>query len=40
MKSNISKKQKVEFICPCGSGQSCIVVRRKNNDWVTKMMCC
>jgi len=23
-----------EFICPCGGGQSCIVDRRKNNDWV------
>lgn len=24
----------IEFICPCGGGQSCIVDRRKNNDWV------
>jgi hypothetical protein len=23
-----------EFICPCGGGQSCIVDRRKNKDWV------
>lgn len=23
-----------EYICPCGGGQSCIVDRRKNNDWV------
>jgi|SaaInlV_125m_DNA_1040241.scaffolds.fasta_scaffold55958_2 hypothetical protein len=29
-----NKKQKVEFICPCGGGQSCIVDRRRNNDWV------
>jgi hypothetical protein len=22
------------FYCPCGGGQSCIVDRRLNNDWV------
>ena len=22
------------YICPCGGGQSCIVDRRANNDWV------
>ena len=31
MKDNKLKK---EFICLCGGGQSCIVERRKNNDWV------
>lgn len=28
------KMNNTEFICPCGGGQSCIVDRRKNNDWV------
>jgi len=23
-----------KYICPCGGGQSCIVDRRYNNDWV------
>ena len=24
----------VDFSCPCGGGQSCIVSRRSVNDWV------
>ena len=29
-----NKCQYSHFCCPCGGGQSCIVDRRKNNDWV------
>tara|TARA_B110000259_G_scaffold188472_1_gene247862 strand:- start:8615 stop:8818 length:204 start_codon:yes stop_codon:yes gene_type:complete len=29
-----TKTNNNEFICPCGGGQSCIIDRRKNKDWV------
>ncbi len=34
LRSSKNKENNTSFSCPCGGGQSCIVDRRLNNDWV------